>query len=119
MLILVSISPTFYKQLFRTKDLRAAFLYLNCRFKLFWCKEIGAKAACKMLVKLTTRLFENASHLKVRKICSSGSRIMILLISYNTYIQRPFTKTGKYLHTYRVCRGFRLHKARSLFLSHL
>ena len=50
---LVSISPTFYKQLFCTKDFRTAFLYLHCRFKLFQRKEIGAKAACKMLAKLT------------------------------------------------------------------
>ena len=49
----VSISPTFYEQLFRTKDFRAAFLYLHCRFKLFRRKEFGAKAARKMLVKLT------------------------------------------------------------------
>ena len=34
--ILVSISPTFHKQLFRTKDFRAAYLYLHCRFKQFW-----------------------------------------------------------------------------------
>ena len=33
--------------------LRAAFLYLHCRFVLFWRKEIGAKSAHKMLVKLT------------------------------------------------------------------
>ena len=52
----VSISPTFYEQLFRTKDFRAAFLYLHCRFKLFRRKEIGAKAAHKMLVKLTPGL---------------------------------------------------------------
>ena len=50
---LVSISPTSNEQLFRTKDFRAAFLYLHCRFKLFRRKEIGAKAARKMLVKLT------------------------------------------------------------------
>ena len=49
----VSISPTFYERLFCTKVFRAAFLYLHCRFKLFRCKEIGAKAARKMLVKLT------------------------------------------------------------------
>ena len=30
---------------------RAAFLYLRLRFAFFWQKEIGAKAACKMLVK--------------------------------------------------------------------
>ena len=35
------------------KDFKAAFLYLHCRFKLFRGKEIGAKAARKMLVKLT------------------------------------------------------------------
>jgi len=49
----VSISPTFYAQLFCTKVFRAAFLYLWLRFVLFWRKEIGTKAACKMLVKLT------------------------------------------------------------------
>ena len=49
----VSISPTFYEQLFRMKVFWAAFLYLHCRFKLFWRLEIGAKAACKMLAKLT------------------------------------------------------------------
>ena len=51
----MSISPTFYEQLFRTNYFRAAFLYLHCRFKLFRRKEIGAKAAPKMLVKLTPR----------------------------------------------------------------
>ena len=49
----MSISPTFYKQLFCTKDFKAAFLYLHCRFKLFQHKEIGTKAARKMLVKVT------------------------------------------------------------------
>ena len=52
----VSISPTFYKLLFQTKDFRAAFLHLHCRFILFWRKEIGAKAAHKMLVKFTPGL---------------------------------------------------------------
>ena len=50
----MSISPTFYEQLFCTKVFRAAaFLYLNCWFILFWRKEIGAKTAYTMLVKLT------------------------------------------------------------------
>ena len=48
-----SISPTIYEQLFHTKVFGAAFLYLHYRFKLFRRKEIGAKAARKMLVKLT------------------------------------------------------------------
>jgi hypothetical protein len=33
-----------------------AFLCLHFKFVLFWCKNIGAKAACKMLVKLTIAL---------------------------------------------------------------
>ena len=52
-LLLWSILPTIYEQLFCTKVFWAAFLYLHCRFKLFRRKEIGAKAARKMLVKLT------------------------------------------------------------------
>ena len=54
----VLISSTFYGQLLRTKVFREAFLYLHihCRFVLFWCTEIGAKAAHKMLVKLTEGL---------------------------------------------------------------
>ena len=51
-----SISPSFYVQLFHTKVFWAAFMYLHFRFVLFWHKENGPKAACKMLVKLTTGL---------------------------------------------------------------
>jgi hypothetical protein len=51
--LLVSISPTFYAQLFCTKVLRKAFLSLDLRFVLFWRKTIGAKAARNELVKLT------------------------------------------------------------------
>ena len=43
----------FYKQLFCTKVFQAAFLYLGLRFVFFLQKEIGAKAARKMLMKLT------------------------------------------------------------------
>ena len=45
---LVSISPTFYEQLFHTKVFWAAFLYLRLRFVFFWQKDIGAKAARKI-----------------------------------------------------------------------
>jgi hypothetical protein len=31
----------------------AAFLYLHFGFEFFWCKNIGAKGARKMLMKLT------------------------------------------------------------------
>jgi hypothetical protein len=50
----LSISPTFYARLFRAKVSRKAFLHLDLSFVLFWRKNIGAKAARNMLVKLTT-----------------------------------------------------------------
>jgi hypothetical protein len=49
----VSISPIFYEQLFCTKPFCAAFMSLQYRFVIFWQKDFGAKAAHKMLVKLT------------------------------------------------------------------
>ena len=49
----VSISSTFYEQLFHTKVFFEAFLSLQLRFVFFWRTENGAKAALKMLVKLT------------------------------------------------------------------
>ncbi len=47
-----SISLTFYAQLFCTKVLRTAFLYMHLRFVRFGWNIIGAKAAREMLVKL-------------------------------------------------------------------
>jgi len=41
-------------QIFHTKVLQAAFLKLQFGFVIFGCQEIGAKAAHKMLMKLTT-----------------------------------------------------------------
>jgi len=49
----VSISLTFYFQLFPTKVLCAAFHSLQFGFEIFWQKNIGAKAAHKMFMKLT------------------------------------------------------------------
>jgi len=43
----------FYKQLFHTKVLCAPFMCLQFGFVIFWRKDFGAKAAHKMLVKLT------------------------------------------------------------------
>jgi len=48
----VSISPTFYEQLFCTKLFCSAFLYVQVGFVIFWPKNNGAKAAYKMLVKM-------------------------------------------------------------------
>jgi hypothetical protein len=49
----VSISPTFYEQLFHTKVICAAFMCVKFGFVIFWQKDFGANAAIKMLVKLT------------------------------------------------------------------
>jgi hypothetical protein len=49
----VSTSPLIYEQLFHTKVFCAAFMYLQFEFVIFWQKDFSAKAALKMLVKLT------------------------------------------------------------------
>jgi hypothetical protein len=49
----VSISEIFYEQLFCMKVFCAAFMCLQFGFLIFWQKDIGAKAAHKMMVKLT------------------------------------------------------------------
>jgi hypothetical protein len=51
----VSFSPIFYEQLFHTKKICAALMWLQFRFVNFWQKDFGAKAAHKMLVKLTPK----------------------------------------------------------------
>ncbi len=50
----VSILSSYYAQLFHTKVLCLAFLCLQFGFKFFWQENISAKAARKMLMKLTT-----------------------------------------------------------------
>ncbi len=49
----MSISPIFYEQLFHAKVFCAAFMCLQFGFEIFLAKDFGAKAAHKMLVKLT------------------------------------------------------------------
>jgi hypothetical protein len=46
-------SPIFYEQLFHMKHFFAAFMCLQFGYVIFWQKDFGAKAAHKMLVKLT------------------------------------------------------------------
>ncbi len=53
--------------LFSTNVSRNAFLYLKLRFVLFWSKNIGAKAARNMLVKLTPGMFVSL-HRKVHYV---------------------------------------------------
>ena len=77
----VSISSTFYERLFRTKVFWAAFLYLKLRFIIFWRKEISAKAARKMLVKLTTGTFMHSSanrNVKVARHSSNNKHVTFI-----------------------------------------
>jgi len=55
--VAILISQTFYEHFLCTKVFGTAFLYLLFGFVDFWHKNIGAKAARKMLVKLTTCKF--------------------------------------------------------------
>jgi hypothetical protein len=54
----VSISPIFYEQLFCSKVFCTAFMCLQLGFVIFWRKDLGAKAAHEMLVKLTLGLLK-------------------------------------------------------------
>jgi hypothetical protein len=54
--ILVSISPIFYEQLFHTEVFLPSFYVLTIWVCAFWQKDFGAKAAHKMLPKLTPSL---------------------------------------------------------------
>jgi len=47
-------SSTFLMQIFCTKEFSTAFLQLQFGFVIIWQKNIGAKPAYEMLVKLTT-----------------------------------------------------------------
>ena len=47
-------------------------MYLHCRFVLFWRKEIGAKAARKMLVNLTEG--EEISGENIQLLCSEAAK---------------------------------------------
>jgi hypothetical protein len=55
----VFISPIFHEQLFSNESVFAAFVCLQLGFEIFWRKEIGKKAAHKILENLTTYLILN------------------------------------------------------------
>ena len=57
-----SISPIFYEHIFHMKVLFSAFVYLQFVFLFFRQKEIGEKAASKMLVKLARQMCQFHQH---------------------------------------------------------
>ena len=61
----VSISPTFYQQLFCTKVFFAAFMCSQFRFVCFGKRKLAPKAACKVFVKLATVDPEKAIAIKI------------------------------------------------------
>jgi len=62
-----SILPTFYDLLFRTKVFWAAFFFLQFGYVFFCWKNIGAKDARKMLVKLTLVVYCRNNSAQVQK----------------------------------------------------
>ncbi len=66
--ILVSISPIFYEEFFHTKVFCAAFTCLHVGFVIFWRKDFGAKAAHKMVVKLTPGVFGETGKMRDAKL---------------------------------------------------
>jgi hypothetical protein len=78
----VLISPIFHEQIFCTKVFCAAFMYLQFGFVIFWRKDFGAKAADKMLVKLTSGCFFKLYY-------------RILLLSQSSFVK--FDKPSHYL----------------------
>ena len=83
-LVWLSISPIFYKQLFHTKVLCAPFMCLQFGFVIFWRKDFGAKAAHKMLVKLTPG-YQRCS---LFKWSFNGKRSFIILAAVLFHQQR-------------------------------
>jgi len=64
----VSFSPTIYEQFFCTKMFFEAFIYVQLCFVIICLKKNGAKAAHKMLVKLTTGCCRFQDHLQWKRI---------------------------------------------------
>jgi hypothetical protein len=80
----VSISLTFCLHLFQSKVFSADFCYLLFGFVIFLQKNIAAKAAHKMLVKLTTGVnFTNILHAAFCT-CRSQTRKKILTTGLNS-----------------------------------
>ena len=74
----VLISSIFYKQLFCANMFWATFLYIQLVLVYFWQRDIGAKAALKMIVKLSTRLLIPPQQTK-RVTKNSSQQILSLL----------------------------------------
>ena len=76
----------FTSSFFCTKVFGAAFLCLQVGFVIFWQKKIGAKAACKMLVKLTQGLFKFFRIAFWSVIRTSANGLKTLLHTFTTKI---------------------------------
>ena len=70
----VSISSTFYEQLLRQYSCTKNFLCLQFGFVIFWRTNIGAKGACKMLMKLTPDWGDLTNHLAQRSNARAGAQ---------------------------------------------
>jgi len=93
----VSISPTFYEQLFPAKVFFETFIYLQFGFVIFWKNNIGAKSAHKLLVKLTigctqTSMIDDKSHCDNNSCDNRTSSSMIVTYSNCTCLKKNLMK---------------------------
>ncbi len=65
----------FTQEFFCTKVLCTAFLQLHFGFVIFWCKNIGAKVAYKILIKLTPGPFS-------RYLASGQSTVLFIQVQF-------------------------------------
>ncbi len=91
----VSISSTFYECLFCTKMLWAAFLCLHFGYDIFWQQNIGAKAARKILMKLTTGFTISVNFFKsiFRKHAIWWQRLAVKVVPAPLCDPHPVVKT--------------------------
>ncbi len=98
----VSISSTFYLSLICTTVFCEAFLQLQFGFVVFWRKNNGKKAACKMLMKLTTE--QTFSGRKMREIKETSGFLKVTqhsLLLQGKIIRQLYLclKESRYLQT--------------------
>jgi len=83
----VSISLSFYDQIFHTKVQQAAFLKLQLGFVIFWGQEIAAKAAHKILMKLNTNVNFIHQHFTCEFFILKCFKMLMKLAPDNTFLE--------------------------------
>ncbi len=78
----VSILPIFYEQLFHMKVFYTTFMCLQFGSVIFWQKDFCAKAAHKMLVKLTLGVYLRIMSIIKIVVCTKRERESLVKIKF-------------------------------------